>query len=680
LGYAVAAAGQPQSRRQESKPAIAAGRSLASQSGAARSSSAGSGPRANLPYHEYLVMADRPWPLFGPDNTQGGLTPDWTYAYPAPIRVVSTGSNAGKRLHVAMDFTVPQAVLAEARTRIQAKTKAQVTLVPIPLRWYEITLRDPASGQEHTWREDPGGASGMILPPDRKVMTWDVPDELSVLRRLLAEHPRSVAVRVRAAYNFRTVASGVVRTGLVGSIDRAIDEVVHPAGEDREARELLLSREVRDEVQSRASQNTVHYLENAGLDADDWADAKAELARLVASSYERLHIVNLGDMLDATDGKFVYRYDSGQVEARPILTRNKVLQSQHEAAYNKKARDIIKTVQEVARDNKDARKFYTDIKQRLKGDLETSADVMGFFKGTGNLRLDKDEHSLNSSDVEQIAKSRDFYLSDRNWEEDISTYAKSKVEGELIDERTWAKTIDVVRFDRRELAQRVGALGEFVKTLGFEEVVLQDEVPLEVVADRGRSYESLEQGLKDAEAGLASARAEAHALHVRRSEDSKKAEAIQARRLELKKRMGDLEAEYSRLVDNSVELGGSIEALFDRIIAACTAREVIDVIAGPKSWEGMLGVYDHHRKVGWVIADLDGFENWVKGQLAIAVERAKIATERRDEAIAASRDSLRGTLRATAANASRIDEVRKAIAAGRVELQGLDTQLIKLFD
>lgn len=681
LGYAVAAGGQPHPDAPGASRDASAARLRPPRADAIRPSSAGTGQRQpSLSFRESLTIAGRPWPLFGPDNAQAGLSAEITYAYPAPVRVVSAGSDGGKRLMITLDFTAPEGTLAEAKGRIQTGTKARVTLVPIPFKWYEFTLRDPATGQEHTWREDTGGPKGAILP-GRKVMTWDVPERLDILRRLLAESPRSVAVRVRAGYNFRTVATGVVRTGVVGSISQTIDEVVGPVGEEREASVLLVSRRLLDEVRSRASQQIITYVENMGIEGEEWAESRAEMSRMVSGYFDRLRVASLGDLLNDADVKFLYLYNqTGHAEVRPLLTHNKILQAEHTASYRKKAHDILKTIQDVARANRDARKFYAEVKQRLKGDLESSADVMGFFKGTGNLRLDKDEYNLSKSDLDQIASSREFYASDHDWGQDVSDYAASKVQGELVEERTWAKTIEVARLDRRELEQRAGAIGEFVKTLGFEEVVLQDEVPLEVVTDQGRSYESLEQGLKDTEAKLASTRAEADGLRNRRVADRKRAEAIEARRRELKKRIGDLEAEHARLVDESARLGGSTGGVLDRVVGACAPESVIDLIAGPKFWKGMLETYNHHHQVGWTIADLDGHENWLKGQLAIAVERAKIATERRDEAIAAGRASLQGVQRTIAANAARIDEVLKAIAASKSELDELDAKTLKLLD
>jgi hypothetical protein len=440
--------------------------------------------RPNLSYREYLKIGSQRFPLYGPDN-EGGLASDWTYAYTSPVRVASVKYEApANRLNLVLGFSAPEASLAEAKARIEAKSKAHVTLVPIPLKWYEISLRDTGSGEEHSWHEDAGGPAVEIYPPARKVIDWQVPERLGNLRRLLTERPEAVTVRVRACYNFQTIAFGVIRTGVLGGINEQINEVIHPVGEDRVSAVLLVSRDVQTKLHTVFEQKGVHYVESAGLGSEEWTKVSDSLSRVVNSYIDRLPVANLGDLLDATDQKFIYRVRSnGEMEARPLLTKNKILQSEHEAEYRKKARDFVKTIRDVARDNKDARKFRNELKQRLKIDGSTSVDVVGIFGGDLEFHLDKDEQTLTTSDVEQISKSRDYFLGDKNREEEINQKVKDKVNGELIEERAWAKTIQVVRLDRRELAQRIGSTGEFIKPIGFEDVVVQSEPPLEATPD-----------------------------------------------------------------------------------------------------------------------------------------------------------------------------------------------------
>ena len=307
------------------------------------------------------------------------------------------------------------------------------------MRWYEVTVEDTGSGQKHTWREEVGGRRGMILPPARKAISWDVPEELDILRRQLAERPELVTVRVRVAYNFQAVAVGVIRTGVAGIVEQKIKEVVRPIGEDQDLDELLVSRGVVNKLIAATVQNAIYYVENSGLDAAEWNSARESLDRVVATALERLTVANLGDLMDLTNQKFIYRVTDGQVEAKPILSKNKVLQRDHEEEYHRKAKEAVKAISDVAHNNQDARKFHSELQRKLKLDASLGIDVVGIFGGDAEFHLEKDDKDLTESDVKQIAKSREYFLSDRNWEEEISHKVQDKIKGELIEEKISSK-------------------------------------------------------------------------------------------------------------------------------------------------------------------------------------------------------------------------------------------------
>ena len=74
-------------------------------------------PARELPHlvsPEYLTISGSRFPLFGPDDSQGGLADHRTYSYQAPIRVVAANFEArSHHLRLVLSFTAPESTLAE---------------------------------------------------------------------------------------------------------------------------------------------------------------------------------------------------------------------------------------------------------------------------------------------------------------------------------------------------------------------------------------------------------------------------------------------------------------------------------------------------------------------------------------------------------------------------------------
>ena len=431
-------------------------------------------------YQESLRVFSRRIPLYGPIHDEDGSSDRKLYVYPAVVRVISyTYDTVSHVLRLVLDFTAPEIALEEAKSRIEADTKANAHIVPLLFDSYAITVRGSEPGEERTWTETAGAETGFIVPTNRKSIEWIVPETMTHLRQQLTTEPETVSLRFIGKYDFERVAFGRVSVGLVGRVSRDVLEEVHPSKFDTQASVFWVDRRTRDRVKTRINQGITQTDINVGLSSEDWAAIRDEKARSADHYFDRLPAYNLAKLMDDTDVSVIYTASGGKVEAKPLITKNQVALHERAEAYESRLRQDLKVLQDVLRKGSIDRKSHKDLRDKLSIDGKIDVGIK-LIRGSASLKLDKESSQLTDDELKIMNDNRDYWLSDSKLEQDIKSGVQEKVQGDMNEEKTMAKTLEIYRIDEREISARTGASGSHVKLLGYERVAILTESGLRI--------------------------------------------------------------------------------------------------------------------------------------------------------------------------------------------------------
>ena len=239
-----------------------------------------------------------------------------------------------------------------------------------------------------------------------------------------------------------------------------------------------------------------------------------------------------------------------------------------------------------------------------------------------------------------------------------------------------------MRLDRRELANRIGSIGEFVRRGRIEETVLESETVLAPSPDEDSvRCEELKRKLITMEGELHSRVAEIGRLKSQQASRMDEAGKLEARKQALKNEIRAIEANRVALQTEIGKLATSIDGVPGRIIDACTNHGLYCLIAWRHACSGMVGLLECMHVAGgpgWHTPDPNERQNR-KTDLKIAIEKEAIGLTKRNEKAEAEKNVFQGALNTFVANAAKMAEASKLTASKQAEVDVIDAKLSALF-
>jgi len=401
--------------------------------------------------------------LFGPISSGEGLPAGRsTYQYQAPVRVASVEFDRGdNRVKVGLDLTVPSLIKEEESNRLALKLvepgvqAPRVNLQPLPIRSYVVELAyDETEGVLRIGSS--GEGEGIIVPTPDKTFTAVVPASMPALRKILETRPAKATVRLRSEYDFERVAQGSVSLVRVGNAVHRVLEEVRPKFPDGQAPvELYLDRHARDGIRLKIDQAIEKTENNNGLDAKAWDSLLAEGEKFVDEYFATLPRIDAhAAITTGMNMALVFTAESGRLDAKPILSKDKINFKEKSEEYSRKANEDLKVVRDILRKGAFDKSSHKEMRDKLNIDTGAKAGITS-FSGAAHLKLEKSSEQITVDEWKTMNDNRDYWLDDAKRSEEISSKVYEKILGEMNLEKSIAKIVDLYRLDERELTSRV---------------------------------------------------------------------------------------------------------------------------------------------------------------------------------------------------------------------------------
>lgn len=269
---------------------------------------------------------------------------------------------------------------------------------------------------------------------------------------LLLDNPSLVTIKLRIFSLFRLDNVNTVTASKFTNASKQAYEKVF--GSRSSGRNYIVDREVAQELK-QAFLEQITYVENISLPGADTSN----LTNFVAQYIDNLVPTEISELESLSDSIIVYGTEEIKEEIKPIEYRNLTSSWEKHEDVKKSVEETWDNLSDISREDISIDKFHEKIREYLEtsGGAKAKANILKLGSGgtSFNLHYKKEYERLTDTEKEDIERSRNILKESGSQKEEFLRKAVEKWTGEMYEEGTLVKNLNLVRIVYGELVNKL---------------------------------------------------------------------------------------------------------------------------------------------------------------------------------------------------------------------------------